>query len=191
MQLRRIKPSDVAIIRRECGRFILESEGHPLVKDLPRSYDDFKKVKVRLKKCVHNTKLNQVFGEALGVDLYKTTLLARGDNGVESDNPEFEPFYIFPVDKYQFVYSSEVCDVAKSYGNLIDTLTEKMPEREAEAIIKDLLKFTYNRSDLAEGIRSGAEIVFFGLPKYYALRKSLITSYERFYEVVKRKIHDL
>lgn len=178
MKIRRIKRHEIDLIRSECGRFIRDSGGLPLVKDLPSYYENFKKVKVRKKRLAENSILNNIFGEALGVELYMMSLIARGAGNEVPTGPDLESFYIFPVDKYKFLYCTEVKNISVNYGELIDTLSEKMSLAEIEEVIGTLLKLTYTHDDLEEGIRSGAEIVFFGVPRYYAIKRSAVSSYD-------------
>lgn len=177
MRLKRINQSEIDLIRSECGRFLRESHGLPLLKILPHDYSNFKKIKVRKKKFRINSKLNKLFRETLNIDLYETTMFASGFMTID-ETVNLDLFYIFPVDKYKFLYSLEIKNSSISYGSLLEVLTDSMGNSAGEEVVSDLIKMTYVQENLVEGIKSGSEIVFFGIPKYYAVRCSSVNSYE-------------
>jgi len=184
MKLKIVKPAEIDLIRNECGRFIKESQGMPLFKSLPRSYDDFKRIKVRKKRLTGDSQLSAIFEKVLGIDLYRRTMFASSIYPELGNNSDLDAFYVFPVDKYKFLYNDEVKNTSGNYGALLGTLLEEMTNEEANQVLGELLKFTSLKDDLAGGLRSGAEIVFFGIPRYYAIRTLMIPSYKRFYEEI-------
>lgn len=180
----RIKQSEFDLVRRDCSRFLREAHDLPLLKALPSGYTNFKKIKVRKKKSQINTPLNRVFRNTVGIDLYETTMFASKNTSI-NDTFNMDLFYVFPVDKYKFLYSLEVKNTSISYGTLLETLTEVMGSTSSEQVVSELIELNYVQDNLADGIKSGSEIVFFGIPKYYAVRCSVFNSYEKLLEELK------
>lgn len=156
----------------DCSVFLRESKGLPMYRSLPSSYEDFHRVKVRLQK--RKDGVSDVFERAFGQDfnnLRQRAIFASSTKPVVEDNTE--PFYVFPTNGYRFLYSKEVTNSNHDYRNVIDKLVSELGNlNEATDIVTDLLKYTYSTSMLNEGISSGAEIIFYSIPYYYAVRAS-------------------
>ena len=175
---------ELEIIAERCQEFIRESEGQPLLKNLPEDYGDFYKVKVRKRKQrkqdpKHFAEMfNKAFEDEMQ-DLRERSVFANGElTFKENGDTEQEAFYIFPVDGYEFMYSKEVENSSVSYKNAFNSLTEKLGTEEGENIISELLKFTYTSENLVEGINSGAEIIIYNIPYFYAIRKETVDNYQ-------------
>lgn len=167
--------SHYRIIAEECGRFLSESGCKPVLKNLPSSYGEFKKVKIRNKKRIPDQRLNSAFDNVLGVEIFKNTLIVNGEESfIPSIDDGLEPYFVFPIDKYKYFYSLEVQSSESSYSELLDTLFS-LDDEEAEKIVEELLKFTYTNKNLDVGINSGSEIIFYRLPYFYALRKGKLS----------------
>jgi len=163
-----------------CGQFLKESDGLPLLKNLPVHNDGFRRVKVR--KHTKKDTFDKAFNEAFSVhyDLRQRSIFANGDLTLKGDIlKDLEPFYIFPKDGYQYLYSLSVFDSNEQYKDTFDEFVKQLssPSR-AISFFKDVLKYNYVSNNLPEGIRTGSEIIIYGIPYYYAIRKSLIESYE-------------
>ena len=101
------KPEEeVQIIRERCSAFIVESNGLPLYKNLPNTYPDFHKVKVR------HSKQHDVMSKSMN--------LAQPE-------PETESFYIFPIDGFQFLYNTEVKEATDL--DVFDSIFEQFGEQ--------------------------------------------------------------
>lgn len=172
---------ELILIADRCCHFIDESDGFPLLKNLPVSYGDFHKVKVRQRKGDDN--LSETFNEAFEDEHYnlrQRAVFANGPVSFEPCDPEqdqLEPFFIFPVNNYRFMYSKEVENSGTDYKQVFDVLYEHFGTDKGNEVATDLLKFAYTQSNLAEGIESGAEIILYNIPFFYAIRTSTIDDY--------------
>ena len=170
-------PSESHIISETCFDFLKESNGYPLFKNLPRNYDDLHRVKVRLrkKKDVVAESFNEAFKQ-IRSQFQQRAVFADSHKPQPTDIAE--PFYIFPLNGYKFMYNTEVSNSSKEYKNAFNTVFEQLGEKEeATHVLTDLLKYTYKSEDLKEGIKHGAEIVIYNIPYYYAVRCSKFKDY--------------
>lgn len=171
----------IQLVREHCSQYLKEAAGFPLLKALPASYADFQRVKVRMQK--HKDALNEVFDKAFGEEFYnlrqravfaKTTLTESKDG--------FETFYIFPTDGYKILYSTSVTNSNSDYRQVVDTIVEQLEDhQQATELLSDVLKMSYRTDNLCEGIASNAEIIFYGIPFYYAVRASVVTDYRKLF----------
>lgn len=163
-----------------CTQFLKESEGLPLLKGLPTAaYSSFAKIKVRHRK--QKGAFTETFNNALDViKLRQRAIFAN------SPTQKYQ-YYIFPTNKYRFVYSEEVQDSGEEYKNVFESLLDKFdqnPEK-AIAITTDLLKYTYTDKNLAEGIQRKSEIIIYNVPFYYAVKQSIV-NYDNLLEFIGR-----
>lgn len=170
----RINHKDIYTIRTECSHFIQESNGLPVYRALPRAYDDFRRVKVRY----HNRQdtVSQVFNSAFDQEFHN--IIPRGifaQSAMMEAEDESEPFYIFPINGYKFIYSKGVQNSNMNFRTVIETLQENVDG--AFELTRDLIKYTYSRTGLCEGIKSNSELIFFNVPYFYAVRASATDSY--------------
>jgi len=182
----RYEPGTLELIRAQCTQFLDESGGLPMVKYLPENYSDFQKVKVRKRKQTNafSNMFNGAFTHELE-DLRERSIFANGLTTYEQTIMEkSDPFYIFPIDGYKFLYSKEVENSTQEYKAVLESILEEMGEKSGKAVFTDLLRFTYVSEDLASGIESGAEIIIYGIPYYYAVRKSHIDNYNELLTVL-------
>lgn len=162
----------------ECSMYLEESRGLPLLKNLPSSYKDFQKIKVRKRK--KSDSFTKTFNEAFDEipELRQRAIFANGEKTFKlSESAGYEAFYIFPIDGYKFKYSIEVTNSKEDYQEAFVTIVEQIGD---DNIIEQLLKYTYTSTNLHEGISRGAEIIFYGIPYYYAVRANTITNYSDF-----------
>lgn len=155
-----------------CSDYLQESGGIPLYKNLPSSYDDFSRVKIRQKK--HSDSVSSLFSEALALRNVRQRCLL-GKNTISEAAASEEPFYIFPINGFSYTYSPKVTDFLKEYAETIDRIGKHIGS--AEEIALDLIRKTYVRCDLVEGIKCGAEIVFYDFPFYFAAKVSSFPQY--------------
>lgn len=165
---------ELAIIRERCSQFLEESKGLALFKNLPSEYANFQKVKVRKKKdCnTHDKTFNEVFADETQ-HIRQRALFANGIASFqESTEEDLEPFYIFPVDGYTYMYSMEVENSTNDYKQVFDLLLEEFGEEKGKEVISELLRFSYKTDDLGEGIEKGCEIILYNIPYYYCIKIS-------------------
>lgn len=166
---------DFELIKRHCDQFIDESNGLPIVKNLPNTYENFQKVKVRKRKRSNTfaSTFNGAFKDEMN-DLRERAVFA---NSMVTIEESFDPFYVFPINGYNFLYSKEVENSTENYQQVFESIFAQLGEDSAKDVFTDLLRFTYVSENLATGIESGAEIILYNIPYYYAIRESYIDDY--------------
>jgi hypothetical protein len=169
---------EINILKQCCSQFLQESATRPVYKLLPMTYDDFHRVKVR-RKPLSDDNVSEVFDRAFGTQhIRQRAIFVSGSLPVITEN--VEPFYVFPVDGYKFLYSKEVGNSNNDYQQVLDSLFEQFEDNDkAIEIVTDVLKYTYVRDNLAEGIISKSEIILYGIPCYYAMRVSAALDYNK------------
>jgi len=167
-------------IKLQCSQFLEESGGLPVLKCLPEIYEDFQKVKVRKRK--HTNTFSNMFNGAFKNEinsLRERSIFVNGLATFEHNIVEnIEPFYIFPINGYKFLYSKEVENSTENYKQVLESILDQLGEKSGKDVFADLLRFTYISENLSVGIESGAEIIIYGIPYYYAIRESRIDSYD-------------
>ena len=156
-------------IAKECSTFLREAQGLPLFKILPSTYEDIQKVKVRKHRT--KTKFSETFNEAFDDeirDLRQRAVFVNSKIMEVTENDDL--FYVFPRDGYKFMYCPEVTHSTNDYQQVFDSLFEQFEDEKAEQLIHDLLKFTYTRENLYEGLTKEVEIIFYNIPYYYSAR---------------------
>jgi hypothetical protein len=156
------------MLKVNCAQFIEESDGCPLFKLLPASYQNFKRVKARLQK--RTNELTEVYNKAFNHNnIRQRAVFAYAS--VPSLHEDMDTFYVFPVNGYKYLYCKEVTDSNSDYKRVVDTLFEQFNDTvKATEIITDLLKYTYLTEHLHDGIVAKAEIILYNIPQYYAVR---------------------
>lgn len=181
------------IIIEQCSDFINDSEGAPLLKNLPSNYEDFHKVKVRRRKQHKEDPhgFAKIFNEAFEDELPNLRERAVFANGPstfeESTDTSQDSFYIFPIDGFEFMYSTEVEKSSINYKVAFDAILEKLGADKGKEIIAELLKFNYNSDKICEGISSGSEIIIYNIPYFYAIRRSTVDDYAELINELKEK----
>jgi hypothetical protein len=183
---------ELQILAERCSQFFEESNGCPLMKNLPGEYGDFHRVKVRKRKH-RKSDPSETFSEAFNEafehewkDLRERAIFANGELSFEpADGQTLEPFYIFPIDGYRYMYSREVENSSQDYKTVFDALFEQFGPDRGNEVITDLLKFTYISEKLNEGIQSGAEIIIYNIPYFYAIRVATVDNYTNIIEEIK------
>jgi len=172
---------EIYLLKSSCAQFIKESQGQPLFKNLSVGYNNFDKIKVRKRKG-EASDFTETFNEAFEQQHPGLRQRAIFANGSPSFQPLFdgvvEPFYVFPIDGYKFMYSKEVENSGQEYKQVFDTLFEQFGEEKGNEVLTDLLKFTYTSQNLNEGITSGSEIIIYGIPYFYAIRTNTADNYQ-------------
>lgn len=167
------------VLQEQCSSFIAESRRIPILKNLPTKYHDCHKVKVRKQKA--HAKITIPFNEAFDNHTHhirQRSIFANGQRSFVSEAFQLEPFYVFPIDGYQFIYSKTVTDSFDAYTQVFESLIDRFGPEVGNKMLTDVLKFSYTNDKLAEGIASGSEIVLYNIPFYYAVRVSSTPSYD-------------
>lgn len=161
-------------IAADCQTFIHESQGLPVFKFLPNTYADVQKVKVRKHKT--SSKFVETFNEAFQdvKDLRQRAVFTESTQSAAIEGKDL--FYVLPRDGYKFMYCTEVKHSQADYQQVFESIFQQFEGEKAEQLIHDLLKFSYVRENLHEGIKEQAEIIFYNVPYYYAARVS-VTDY--------------
>lgn len=165
------------VLQKECSIFLKESNSQPLYKNLPIHYDNFQKIKVRTKKS--NDLLSEVYNRAFDKvyrSLRQRAIFSSPKIENLTETISYEPFYIFPLNGYNFLYNSEVSN-SDEYEELFNKLIQNLDESMAVDTISELMQLTYSSKTLLEGIESGSEILFYNIPYYYAVRVNYVKDY--------------
>lgn len=184
--------TQLQILTKQCSQFFAETEGRCLLKSLPTTYENFHKVKVRKRKKRKNDskEFAETFNEAFEDELTQLRERAIFTNGVNSfertPDRSLEPFYIFPIDGYKYMYSKEVENSSEDYKNVFSAIFSEFGYEKGNEIAADLLKFSYTSTKLCEGIDSGAEIILFNIPYFYAIRQSFLEDYNDILETINK-----
>lgn len=180
----------IDLLKENCAQFVFQSEGFPLLKNLPRSYEDFRKVKIRQRK---GDEVSEDFNTAFKAKINKLrqrSLFAVGMNSLNESEKETEPFFVFPIDGYRFLYSTTIKNSKREYKTTFKDIKESLGSSKGGEMIKDVLHFSYvDNEQLSEGIKNGSEIIMYNIPFFYALRcsflKERIGSYKKLWNLIK------
>jgi hypothetical protein len=171
----------IPTIQTECSEFLFESVGHPLIKNLPKDSEAFRKVKVRKKKQTEI--ITSVFNETFKDDhsqILQRSIFAHGaDAFISSDDNHLEPFYIFPIDGYRYMYAPNVLSTTENYRATLDLLMETLGDNAIDTF-QEVLKYHYRHDKLYEALTGNSEIIIYDIPYYYAIRRSIIENYGEF-----------
>jgi hypothetical protein len=174
-------------IIQECSDFLKESSAYPMFKLLPKDGPDSRKVKIRKRKT--STPFDEAFNNVFidHPDLRQRCVFANGAGSINmvAVDPALpvELFYIFPIDGYKFMYSSEVYDSSKQYSEALEKLTEAVGEEEAQLTFSEVLRYDYVSEKFTYGLMTGCEIIIYGIPYFYAVRESTLKSYSTLFSL--------
>jgi hypothetical protein len=171
----------IPTIQTECSEFLSESIGHPLIKNLPKNKEAFRKVKVRKKKQTEiiTTVFNETFEDDHS-EILQRSIFAHGSSAfTPSDDEQLEPFYIFPIDGYRYMYAANVLSTTENYRATLDLLLETLGDTAIETF-QEVLKYHYRHDKLYEALTGNSEIIIYDIPYYYAIRRSIIENYGEF-----------
>lgn len=164
-------------ILKECSDFLSESDGLPVLKNLSTRFNDIQKLKLRQRN--KKDKFTQTFNEAFSKtpNLKQRSISTNGETSLITETNKMEPFYIFPINGYKYLYSLEVKNSKEDYQEVFENIIHFVKDK---SVMKDVLKYTYIDTDLKEGIEYGSEIIFYNIPYCYIARKSTIPKYHEF-----------
>lgn len=165
----------LSLIKKDCSDFLLKSYDNPLIKNLPNSYEDFKKVKIRIKK--RQDIISELFNNSFNHSFLKEkSLFVNGFSKTNiSDNTE--PFYIFPINGFNFMFNPKINSIKEYYESLIK-LNSILPNNVSNNVLIELFKLTYIKDDFKNAILSEAEIIIYNIPFYYCVKTKIFKDYK-------------
>lgn len=148
----------------------------PLFKSLPSTYGDFQRVKVRQKRKISEIEgtINEAFHDHYKIS--QRSIFANGQSTFENEDGK-EPFYIFPINGFKFLYSEEVKKSSNHFQTVFEDIFDKIGEDHGKRLMAEVLRFSYVSEKLSEGITMGSEIIIYNIPFYYAIRTSTVDGY--------------
>jgi hypothetical protein len=151
------------LLKNNCSRFIKESKGLPIFKQLPATSEAVSRIKVRHKA----NPINQFFAESIlrGTSGGKTIIESKS-----TPYPDRHNFWMFPTNGYSYLYSPQV----QNYRQCIETAQAQTSDPD---LIRELVQSMHISSNLAEGIELGTEILWYGISSYYAVDCSCFMDY--------------
>lgn len=168
-------------LRTGCADFLRESSGIPLVKMLPKSTHGFCKIKVRKRRTdIFSTVFNEVYKET-HKEILNRSILANGIWATDDRGGTREPFFVFPINGYKFMYSVDSTICTEETKQSLFFLLETMHIDDVADILDSNLPSLYTCDNLKEGLEMGSEMMVFGIPYFYAVRCSLVDSYSALY----------
>lgn len=184
--------NDLLQVNREsvhiCSQFIAESNGLPLYRSLLIKGEHARRVKVRQRRTEGT--ISEVFNEAFkerSKNIYQRAIFATTEPDQVTESTE--PFYVFPLNGYRFLYCKEVHKSNTGFQTAFDTIIEQFGddgEQAAAEILQDLLTISYVDTNLNEGIFKGSEIIIYNTPSFIAVRCSSVGGYEEAIELISK-----
>jgi len=94
-----------------------------------------------------------------------------------------EPFFIFPVNGFKFMYSPLVFHSSSQYRDAFEEIISAMGPEGAIETFSEVLKYDYVSADISKGLQQGCEIIVYGIPYFYAVRKDSVISYSTLFSL--------
>lgn len=158
-------------IQKECSEFIENSKGNYAEKPLTFDGRFIKKVKVRKKKNKDDfsSLFDQAFREKYR-DIMGRSIFCNGIHAEEIKSQE--QFYVFPINGFSILYNPDV-DYYQEFMRIYQTLQNTMDTEVAKQTFIDMVEYSYTENDfeLSEALYSGNEIIFYGIPYFFAVKK--------------------
>lgn len=167
---------DLLFVSLGCQDFLRESNGIPLIKNLPSTYGDFKKVKARYKS---SNDVGNIINEAFDCCIFERAVFC---NGPISFNPildervsNFDIYYVFPPDGYQYLHNPTIAN-----------LTEvELPTTLDQSSLIELFKLGYSNQNLQEALLSEGQVIIYNIPHFYCVKASIV-EYDDLYQQLTR-----
>mgnify|MGYP003116425948 CR=1 FL=1 len=176
------------IIHKECSDFLQFSNGTPLVKCLPTTGSDMRKVKVRKKNSFDSLDhiFNMVFSDH--ENIRQRCIFANTEKSLSSLQPvdNEETFYIFPKNGFLFKFNPNINRSSLEFQETIDKLIALVGETDAFSKMKDVVNYGYSSGDahsIEYALNSDCEIIIHGIPYFFAVRKSSVKSYSTLFSL--------
>jgi hypothetical protein len=176
----------LSTVQQCCQQFICESKGLPLFKGLPFDSSIFREVKVRHrnKNDAFIESFNRAFINQHGIsNIYQRAIIANGSYVSQCDQASY---YVFPTNGYKYLYNETVTSTSQEYRHTFQHLIEQTDDVSIQKLLSELVSYTYISTALDEGIQSGAEILIFGINKFYAIRQDTYPEYYKLYNTIRR-----
>lgn len=152
------------LLKGSCSDFLRESKGLPVYKHIPAGItDSVARIKVRHK----SNPINTFFGETVLRDC------KGGKAIVESQSvpyPAGHNYWMFPTNGYRYLYSPEVQDYRSSITQILEQTTNR-------TMVQEMVQEMHINTNLAEGLASGTEILWYKISSYYAVDCSSFMDY--------------
>jgi len=170
----------------ECDQFLELSGGYPAVRALKPDGRYVKRVKVRHKK--NTTGFMRVMGDALKDEYEGIDVRSVITNGPYSTVEGAVSYYIFPKNGFSFLFNPRVTDheeYKESYERLIKL---DVSQNDAMAIVEDAIEYAYTSGErtLKQALQSNKEIIFYGMPYYYAISAEKHPFYEELFYLLQK-----
>lgn len=172
-----LNATELDVIRTECSQFLRTSAGLPLKKLLPSTYTNFCRVKIRKRKQADA--VTEAFERAFGEQFYNLRQRALfAYSSINAAQPGYEPFYVFPVNGFKFMYCKEVTNSQIDYETAVGVLEKQLNAIDrVTSLVSDVIRYSYTSESMPAAIRAGAEVIVYGIPCFYAVRASTAKSY--------------
>lgn len=161
----------IKCITENCSQFLNESDGVPAFKNIEK-HKVFTKLKARVKK--RNDEFSQTFNEALAPKLRQRAIYAHGSPQRVHEGES--TYFLFPINGYQYTYNINIID-STIYENVYNDVQDPN-------LFSTLLQDNYTNVNLVEGLQSGSEILFHGIPYCYAINADSFQSYKHLLSVL-------
>ena len=160
-------------IKIECSEFIKNKPDGFLCKPLHNNKSPIIKVKIRHKKIKeeYQEEFNNVFSSEYQKLLQRCLIAYTNNKNLTYLNESHELYYVFPINGYKFIYNPIIDYSLEQYNDLLDQLADMGSSR--RDIFYSTIKLSYKSGDLAEAFSKSSEIIFYNIPYYYAVKKSL------------------
>lgn len=167
----------IPTITENCSDFLRQSQGKPLLKNLSVNSDGFKRIKVRKQKIKND--LDGIYNSAFDYHTYlkQRCVISYTLESLPNSSENKEPFYIFPINGYKFLFSKNVNNSNETYYNMLKLLENKIGIDRSQNVMEDVLKYNYEDTNLYEALVNDCEIIIFGIPYFYAVKKSIVNNY--------------
>ena len=177
-------------IHQECSEFIDRSKGNYAEKPLMFDGRFIKRVRVRKKKNKDND-LYDLFDEAFNKeykDIMGRSIFCNGIHTTPVD--EREQFYVFPINGFKILYNPAI-DYCQEYENIYRNLQNTMDTVLAKQTFIDMIEYSYkeNEFDLADALFSNNEIIFYGIPYFFAIKKDKHPDYRDLLKMISNTTH--
>jgi hypothetical protein len=166
-------------IKRECSEFLELCDGNCAQKSLLFDGRFVKKVKVRKKK--NKDSFLDLFDKAFEQeyrDIMGRSIFCNGVH-VKCDKEDWERFYVFPINGFKTLYNPDF-DYYKEYLSIYSNLKDNMDDHTAKQTFIDMIEYSYkiNNLNISDALFSNNEIIFYGIPYYYAVKQSKHPDYK-------------
>jgi len=175
-------------VANECGEFIDNCGGYPLIKQLNSDGNFIKKVKVRKKnkKDTFIKRFDNAFND-IHNNLHGRSIFCNGDNmDLSNQKDKHDKFYVFPIDGFKFLFNSEV-SYHRDFQEIYNKMSRFMDKKKCEKVFVDLIEYSYKETDISlrDALLTEKEIIIFDVSYYYAIRMNKFPDYPLLIQQIK------